>query len=939
MLLGLTCHQAMAEEVNYTKAEELAFSLGVIKKANYEPNKIMSRAEFADFIAKLLIWTESDPGAEEWEEYVFGEDNNNQLLDSAAEQIFMDVDVSLPQYESIKLVYNRKYMNGMTTTHFGPNFDITAGAAVKVFVTMLGHSYNADVAGGYPNGYMAIADDISLTRAMALASDDFVTFKDCAQLLYNALNIEVYKLKVTSASTVSYESTGRTFMDLVLGMEKYVANVEDNGITDYYGPSKVGKDKVVIGGVTVNIGKCEEVRDLIGREVEAYIRTDEYGTHTLIHAIASDDTSIKFDADDYISFSTGGSSSSIKYYDEKDNTATKTVDPKARVIYNNIATKDYNKSIFDFDFGDITLISTKNNKVYDLIIVNDYFVGSVKKIDSAEKVIYVDTLYKDMAAEKTFDLSGDNEELITITDNAGIGMNFADIAKGDGLNILKSTDGKIIEVVVTKQTLGSQSVIKYETTTDGLEVTLESGTYLMKNTAAMTSKPVIRLDKNYTFVLDKDGSVIWFEVADESIGENKKAVLLRATQVEEDEIAYMFKLYTQEGKIETLFAEERIKLNNVSTKMTTTVADNIAEYKDDAILYKTNSQGKITSITLPLDFNEKDIDERGWYRVVPKVKLYQTTETDTEWSEYKKANGMLHHPAGPRFDLDLFYSTSATTIFGIPTTEDQFMDERAYSVNKLVFGDSHRCMLNAYSTDQNAISADTIVSVGATTGGANVSEQEAFLIEKISLGINEDGMPVQTMSGYLMTFASKAATPKTYQFAEEVVFMEEEGTKLVDPNKEGYDIKVDGPVSVDELEAGDIIRIVTDAKGNVAYVKMVYDYDTGTAFLHYDKAEELVNTYGVRGHVTAGYPLAIRDSYIRISDTLPHAMNSSTKVEVQRMYKGSTMVVEKSGKNLSIRSGSFDDIITYEDSGKLDKYNKVVVVAYWAYTVGTVIYR
>ena len=141
------------------------------------------------------------------------------------------------------------------------------------------------------------------------------------------------------------------------------------------------------------------------------------------------------------------------------------------------------------------------------------------------------------------------------------------------------------------------------------------------------------------------------------------------------------------------------------------------------------------------------------------------------------------------------------------------------------------------------------------------------------------------------------------------------------------------------MEAGDIIRSVTDAKGNVAYVKMVYDYDTGTAFLHYDKAEELVNTYGVRGHVTAGYPLAIRDSYIRISDTLPHAMNSSTKVEVQRMYKGSTMVVEKSGKNLSIRSGSFDDIITYEDSGKLDKYNKVVVVAYWAYTVGTVIYR
>ncbi len=938
MLLGLTCYQAMAEDVNYSKAEEFAMALGVIDKANYEPNKMMSRAEFAEFIAKLLIWTESDPGAEEWDEYVFGEDNNNTLYDSPSQQIFQDVDVSLPQYKAIEYVYNRKYMNGMTATHFGPNYDITAGAAVKVFVTMLGHSYNADVKGGYPNGYMAIADDISLTRGMSLESGDFITYGDCTQLLFNALNIEVFKLKVTSASTVSYESTERTFMDLVLGLEKYTAYVEDNGITDYYGPSKVGRDEAIIGGVTVEIGKCEDVRDLIGREVDAYIRTNEYGQHILIHVAETEDDSVRFDADDFITFSNSGSTNSIKFYNEKDTAVSKMVNPKARVIYNNVAIKDYNKSIFDFDFGDITLISMDSDKAYDLIIVNDYFVGSVKKVDSAEQTIYVETLYKDMDAEKTFDLSGEKEEFITITDNFGIPMNFADIAAGDGLNILKSKDGKIIEVVVTKPTLEAQPVIKYENNQDGMEITLESGTYIFKNTAAMTSKPIIRLDKDYSFVLDKDGSIVWYEVASGDVGTNKKGVLLRAIQVEEDEIGYMIKFYTEDGKIENFFTEERIKLNNTSTKMTETVIGDIATYKDEVLLYKTNEQGKISSITLPIDHNAVDTDERGWYRVKPKVKLVQTTETDTEWKTYRSENTMLHHPSGPRFDMSLFYSTSGTTIFSVPSTQDQYSDVRAFSINKTTFGDSKAYLFNAYATDPQAILAETIVCVGGPAGGSGVSEQQAFLIEKISLGINEDGMPIQTVSGYLMTYASKKATPATYQFAEEVGFMKEEGTTIIDPNAEGYDIKVDGPAKVDDLEAGDIIRIATDAKGNISNVKMVYDYDLGKAYYHYNDGEEDLGL-GVRGHVTAGYPLAVRGDYVRISYDLPHAMTSSTKIEAQRMYKGSTMVVEKSGKNVTMRSGSADDIISYEVSGKIDKYNKVVVIAYWAYTVGTVIYK
>ena len=69
-------------------------------------------------------------------------------------------------------------------------------------------------------------------------------------------------------------------------------------------------------------------------------------------------------------------------------------------------------------------------------------------------------------------------------------------------------------------------------------------------------------------------------------------------------------------------------------------------------------------------------------------------------------------------------------------------------------------------------------------------------------------------------------------------------------------------------------------------------------------------------------------------------MTSSTSIEVQKMYSGSVMIVEKSGKKVEIKTGSYDDIITYEDSGKLSKYSKVVVVAHWAYpALGTIIYK
>ena len=69
-------------------------------------------------------------------------------------------------------------------------------------------------------------------------------------------------------------------------------------------------------------------------------------------------------------------------------------------------------------------------------------------------------------------------------------------------------------------------------------------------------------------------------------------------------------------------------------------------------------------------------------------------------------------------------------------------------------------------------------------------------------------------------------------------------------------------------------------------------------------------------------------------------MMDSSKVVVHEVNL-KTLIVEEVRGGVSVKVGSIEDIVSYNDSGDLasGEYNKVVAIAYMAMPIGTVVYK
>ena len=928
ILMGFaTSNASTNEEKVYNSREQFAIALGIIDKETYDADKLISRAEFAEFISKILIWEEVDNRLEKWEENVLGEDEKNIVDDNQSSGRFEDVDSSIPQYKAIETVYRYGYMKGITPTHFAPNYDMTGGAAKKVFVSMLGYSMMAEAAGGYPEGYSSISEQIGLMDGLSFANDDFVTYGDCVAMLSNALDIEIYELKYSGSNNISYESNNKTFQNTILGLGDVRGTLEDNGITTLYGTSKVGVKKVVIGGVEMKIGKCDNVRDYIGRELKAYYRTNEYDENTLVYFELIDDKTITFNATDFIKYKAG----KIEFYNEKGQAVVKSLPTISKIIYNNVAIDDWSDDIFDFTYGDITLISGQSGSQYDTAVIRDMMVGKVRRVDQSGKTLYIDTLYKEMSSLSVLDLSKETEDYLSIKNADGENIAFEEIATDDIIEVLKSTDGKIIEIKAYKNKLEGVKITGYSVNGDEEIIVIDDKEFTIRDLKKLKETIIIKQNSIYNVYADFSGNVIWYDEGG-IIDADKMGILLRAFSDSDSEKEYI-KIYSEDGTMKIYPMAERIKFNNESKKSKATI-ETIGESLEKLILFRVNDLGEVVSVTTPLAYGEKDTGSRGWYAIVPEVKLNKTTESDADWDKYVSENNMRYQSNGARFNLLLCYDKANTLVFSIPNDRTQIGNEKAYTVGRPSFREANY-LINAYSKDPNAIAPDAIL-YSATAGGQAVNEQDVILVTDINTTVNADGELMTKIKGYNMKRGSSVASSVEMDVADGVVFLKGgDSTEILNPDAADYDIKTQGPAVIDDLEEGDIIRYATNSLGQISSIKLAYDYDTGNAF----SAGSDGGAMGFQGATYVGYALNVKNNFIRLSTVKPELVTDSSSVVAQNLSTQPVFIVKKQGRGLSITSGTPNDIASYEDTGKLEKYDRVVVTSYWAFTIGTVIYK
>jgi len=787
-----------ASAIELTEAEKFFAGIGVTDKERYQPEANPTRAEFAEFLVNVAKLS---------------------LENAGADSPFVDVPVTHANYSAISAVYSHGLMGGVGEEKFAPDYKIVLNQAVKVLVELMGYKPNATREGGYPNGYLAVADKLDLLDKISGKSTDNATYRDVLQLFYNAVEVEVQAISGATEDGTLYGKTGKTFSEAVLELKKLEGTVTDNGMTSLVGATKVGKNKMVIAGTTVEVtDNVSYARDYIGLDVDAYYSVEEETELQLVYASPDKNESITFALSDFVSMT----QKSVTYFNgERD--VTKSISGGVTVIYNGAVLDPVKPELWKGLSGEMTLIST-GNRGYDVIVVNAYEDIFVSSVDRNEKIIYNGIKMKPgYANTKVLDFSDSRTyDFLNVVTYDGLPSSFDKIREGDVISAKISQNGRMITLIVEREFTETFVLEDYEAEEKKCTITDGVNRYEIPDYHKLLLPELVR-GSRYTVHFNKFGKVVWLEMAESEYPiaflagaeENGKGI--------KDE--YKVRLYTEDGDFLVLGMGERIFLNH-SGRKTEDVFDEIASFVGSAVLYEAEA-GVLTRIVLPEDLGVDT--SRGWYRISPVAYGTQADSgmSDADWNAHKET--VWSEVGEWRHVGDKFAFVEGTTLgMSVPPEEAQYSNEQGYSIFRNSPKSYTKKAIEGYSREFGDVVAD-LQLVKVESANMNATEMNMLLISDITTKMNEEGNIVKVIKGYKTSYGNNGVSQVTYPVAEYAVVS---GCTMDD---------------IEDVSEGDIMMFSINSKEELTSLEVFYDYSTGMS------ESMLHSSYHVqKGHVYAG---------------------------------------------------------------------------------------
>lgn len=153
-----------AEAVEYVS--EAGIMVGD-ENGNFNPYKTVTRAEMATLICRVLGETEN-----------LAEDNS----------LFTDVPASHWANKYIVKAALLGVINGYGNKIYGPSDNVTYEQAVTMIVRAIGKESETSGRGGYPEGFLAIAEEDGLLNGVFSANGEYLSRADIATILFNYYN-------------------------------------------------------------------------------------------------------------------------------------------------------------------------------------------------------------------------------------------------------------------------------------------------------------------------------------------------------------------------------------------------------------------------------------------------------------------------------------------------------------------------------------------------------------------------------------------------------------------------------------------------------------------------------------------------------------------------------------------------------------------------------
>ncbi len=852
-------------------------------------SETITRGAFADIACRLLGVPPEDP-------------YRGALL-------FADVGSHTPNAYAIYTLQNMGYLRG-SNGFFRPNDPITYNEAVKVLVCVLGFGAQAELRGGYPTGYLAVAASQEVTKGIQAAGDAPLTLPNAVLLAYQTLHACVAVQTMFGAQQEWTTTPDKTLLSEVHRIAEGEGILRGTHDTLLTGRSTLPAGQVMIGSERFGTGALEADRWL-GYSVQYYYRMDDnQDPHELIYLQPTRrNVTLTIQAKQINQFEDGR----YAYYETEESVRETYVDvPKsAMVLFNG----RYVTRPFDQYFpenGSVTLLDNTGDGAYDVLFIRSYTVLVAGYVDAAEEAVY--DKYQN---GNRLDLEADGkDESITIKMGVGDVLTVADILRGDVLTIARSQDQKQTEVTVSRETVEGVVEEVYMNNDTLWKAVVNGQSYETLNSLCSRNEGQVQAGEHLLLRLDAEGRIAAVERTGQ--GDRQYGFLVDAVPQQGLDGTLLFKIFTDGNQFAIFEGAKKIKVNgetitnteNVSWQdpETGTIQQGTGRDKilsllysgagtgvSQMVLYTINSAGSLISIETPRPYSDA-LDAR----MQNELRMDCPPE-----SSYK-------YKSGPQMFGGKVRVSSGLIVFCVP---DDVLNERAYTIKRLSYfvNDNSYSRLTAYSYEKDAPYSDVLLmrgNYGAGTGSIDVREH-AMVVETISEAIDSSGNEVQRITGV------KSGSRVSYN-TEDPMLATEMG-----------------------VERGDIIRFALDGKNQIVSIELNYDCSEQRFYTGTDKQPVLANPttsdYYAGKRFQRANVYSVDNGTMRITTKDPADVQTAADLELVSADKASYIYQVDLTRDNAVTQISFESLVGYQDAP--DNYSQIILYTYYGDPRTIVVYK
>ena len=689
ILCSLTAVAAVPEGLSGTVYEEALLMLDELELASqkfisgFKPNKSIKRSEFASLLCSYL-----------------GYDKTGGISASEASG-FADINEYDDNYISVLTVSKYGIMSGDGYGNFNPGDTVTYAQVIKVIMSVLGYGEYAMAYGGYPQGYIAVADNADILDNVSV--DDFnsdAKLGNIVIMLANALETKVLEYESVGDDGVTFSTdSDRTILNIYHHLESYTGRV--NGV---YGKqlmnvSPLCEDEILIGSNLYKLTAGKSYEEFFGFDVTFYCDSES----KVVKAVTSQNNNvIKVKSEDVAAYD----NNVIRYFDG-DKEKKIRLDIETDIVYNGRLHSSFTPSDLTSAGTSIDFIDAGADGVVDVVSITHIKNYVVKSVNVSERIVY------DMYGRGN--LYADNTDVLIFKDQLGNDMGFEELSQYDVLSVVQSKDGLLTTITFSnRETEGTVEAIN---SADGT-IVIDGYTYYTD--ADFAAQHSVELGQNGLFPLDINGNIAAYKPYHSSY---KLAYVMGAYTSNDMHNETFVKLLTEDNKIE------------------------IFKVSDKLIGDGNHLDG---SGTIGL------LSENG--SIKPQIIRYYLTKGEIRAIDTMKTSG-----GGINDSLELMYSGSllrynryqailgakvplsdATSVFVVPSDADY---EDGYSVySKSAFSHDHSYDVDAYTVNMGGHIADAVVIVGGISEIS--SSTPVFLVESVSRVTDENGDSTARIYGY-----------------------------------------------------------------------------------------------------------------------------------------------------------------------------------------------